>query len=474
MISSKIKFGTDGWRGIIGDDFTFDNVRICAQGVANYLKETTPTEGGIVIGYDTRFASEEFAAAAAEVIAGNKIKVYLCPKPTPTPVISYAVVATKACGAIIITASHNPALWNGFKFKIKDGASAPRPVINQIEKQIAHVIATGNLEKLPLSSATKKGLINYWDPAPAYKKHLESLINLSSLRQSQLKIIVDAMYGTGAGYFPDLLREGKIQITEINKERNPLFPGIQPEPIAKNLVKLSNLVKEQQADVGLANDVDADRIGIINEKGEFLNPQEVFALLTLYFLEVRREKGAIIKTVSSTDMLHRLGELFQVPVYETAVGFPYVAPLMLEKKALIGGEESGGYAFRNHIPERDGILAGLYFLDLMVKTNKSPSQLTDYLYSKVGLHYYDRLDFPLPSEKHQEIIDRIQTTPNYIAGIKVTGVNTTDGFRFLLADGSWLLIRFSGTEPLVRLYAESTTKEKVAEILENGKKILKI
>ena len=473
-MSTAIKFGTDGWRGIIGEDFTFDNVRLCAQGVANYLKETGLTEGSLIIGYDTRFASEEFAAAAAEVIAGNKIKVHLCPKPTPTPVISYAVVAAKAIGAIIITASHNPALWNGFKFKSQDGASAPHPIISQVEKEIARIISTDNWERLPVALAIKKGLVDYWDPSPAYKKHLESLIDLPSLRQSQLKAIVDVMYGTGAGYLQTLLQGGKMQITEINSERNPLFPGIQPEPIAKNLIKLSDLVKGQKADVGLATDGDADRIGIIDEKGEFLNPHQVFALLSLYFLEVRQEKGPIIKTVSSTDMLYRLGELFQVPVYETAVGFPYIAPLMLEKKALIGGEESGGYGFKGHVPERDGILAALYFLDFMVRTGKSPSQLIDYLYSKVGPHYYDRLDFPLPPDKRQAIIDRARVTPEYIAGIKVTRVDTTDGFRFLLTDGSWLLLRFSGTEPLVRLYAESRNQEKVAEILESGKRFLGI
>lgn len=474
-MSTAIKFGTDGWRGIIGEDFTFDNVRICAQGVANYMKEAGSTEGGLVIGYDTRFASEEFAIAAAEVIAGNGIKVHLCPEPTPTPVISYAVGAAKAAGAIIITASHNPALWNGFKLKSQDGASAPHQIISQVEKQIARVISTGMRERIPLASAIKKGLVDYRDPAPAYKKHLQSLIDLPSLRQSQLKIIVDAMYGTGAGYFPGLLGDGKIKVTEINNERNPLFPGIQPEPIARNLVKLSNLVKEQKANVGLANDGDADRIGIIDEKGEFLNPHQIFALLSLYFLEVRREKGPIIKTVSSTDMLYRLGELFQVPVYETAVGFPYVAPLMLQEKALIGGEESGGYGFRGHVPERDGILAGLYFLDFMLKTGKTPSQLIDYLYHKVGPHYYERLDFPLPPDKRQAIIDRFSHPfPESIADSKIVKVDTTDGFRFVLANGSWLLIRFSGTEPLVRLYAESNTKEQLEKILESGRKILGI
>lgn len=473
-MSNVIKFGTDGWRGIIGEDFTFDNVRICAQGVANYLQKAVSTVGGLIIGYDTRFASEEFAVAAAEVIAGNGIKVCLCSKPTPTPVVSYAITAAKAAGGIMITASHNPALWNGFKYKVADGASASSAVTTEIEKEIANVVSSGNYKRLPLTEAVKEGIVDYWDPAPDYMKHVGQLVDLQFLRQSPLKVIVDAMYGAGAGYLSALLQGGRIKIHEINSERNPLFPGIsQPEPIAKNLVKLAELVKEQKADVGLANDGDADRIGIIAETGKFLNPHQVFALLGLYFLEVRGERGPIIKTVSSTDMLYRLGELFGAPVYETPVGFPYVAPLMLKEKALIGGEESGGYGFRGHVPERDGILAGLYFLDFMLKTGKTPSQLIDYLYGKVGAHYYERLDFPLPSGKRQEVIDRVSHPfPELIAGSKVLRVDTSDGFRFGLANGSWLLIRFSGTEPLVRLYAESSSEDMLAAILDSGKKIL--
>jgi len=476
-MAAKIKFGTDGWRGVIAEDFTFDNVRLCAQAVANYLKKADSAEGGVVIGYDTRFASEDFAKAAAEVLAENGIKVLLCPKPAPTPVISYAVVETKAAGGIMITASHNPYLYNGFKCKNKYGTSTFREDYDKIEKEAAR-ISLKNSKQLPIAEAVEEGLVDYYDPVPAYIKHIETenLADLQFLKQSQLKVIVDPMCGTGAGYISSLLQGGKIQVTEINNEHNPLFSGIQPEPIAKNLVKLAELVKEQKADVGIANDGDADRIGIIDEKGEFLTPQQVFALLTLYFLEVRGERGPIVKTVSSTDMLYRLAELFKVPVHEVhevRVGFPYVAQKMLEKKALIGGEESGGFAYIRHLPERDGILAGLYFLDFMVKTGKTPSQLVDYLYSKVGPHYYDRFDFSFPIEKHREISDRVRRLSlKSIAGSNVVRTNTTDGARFVLADNSWLLIRVSGTEPLVRLYAESGSKENVRKILGSGKELL--
>jgi len=479
-----IKFGTDGWRGVIAEDFTFDNVRLCAQGVADYLKQSGLSEEGLVIGYDTRFASEDFAAAAAEVIAGNDIKVRLCLKATPTPVISYAVPATKAAGAIIITASHNPASWNGFKYKSHEGASAPDEITGEIEKNIARLTQSLSLEgrglgegvkRVALDRALKKGLVEYMDPSPPYFRQLKQLINLEELRRQKLNIIVDSMYGAGSGYFKTLLQDGNIEVTEINSERNPLFPEIQPEPIAKNLAKLSQLVVEQKADIGLATDGDADRIGIVDEKGSFLNQHQVFALLSLYLLEVRGERGAMVKTLTSTEMISKLGKIFGVPVYETPVGFKYVAPLMIREKAIIGGEESGGYGFRGHIPERDSILAGLYFLDFMVKTGKSPSQLLDYLYSKVGPHYYDRIDSHIPKSKRQTIVGRLTSSPiDTIADTGVTKLDTTDGFRFFLADESWLLIRFSGTEPLVRLYAEGESPEKVRNLLNEGKRIIGI
>jgi alpha-D-glucose phosphate-specific phosphoglucomutase len=473
-MANPIKFGTDGWRGIIAKDFTFDNVRICAQAVAEYLKQNRSDQQSLVIGYDTRFASEDFAAAAAEVLAGNNIKVHLCLKPTPTPVVSFAVLATKSAGAIIITASHNPGSWNGFKYKTQDGASASGEITSQIERNIASLTRHGgNAKSLALDRALKKGVVDYLDPSPAYFEHLGHFVDMEELRRQKLDIIVDPMYGAGIGYFKAILQGGNLKITEINAERNPSFPQIHPEPIAKNLTKLCRLVTEQKADVGLATDGDADRIGIIDEKGQFLTQHQVFALLCLYLLEVRGQRGAVIKTLTSTMMLSRLGKLFDIPVYETPVGFKYVAPLMMEKNAIIGGEESGGYSFRGHVPERDAILAGLYFLDFMVKTGKTPSQLLDYLYSKVGPHHYDRRDFHISAAKRKTILRRLSSSPpDCLASSKVTKVDTTDGVRFFLSDESWLLIRFSGTEPLVRIYAEAESLERVNVLLDEGKKLV--
>ena len=471
-MAAKIKFGTDGWRAIIADDFTFDNVRICAQSAADYLKAAKLSDRGMVIGYDTRFASEDFAAAAAEVIAANGIKVYLCESAAPTPVISYAILNLKAGGGIIITASHNPGQWNGFKFKQNDARSASPEVVAELEKRISRMQAGAGVKQIRLDEALKSGVVQKFDPAPAYIKHISELVDIEKIRHSGINIAVDSMYGAGAGYFRNIIGGGKTRISEIHKKRNPLFPGIQPEPIAHNLKELSAKIKQSGSDVGLATDGDADRIGIMDEKGEFITTLQTYALLALYLLEVKGQRGAIIKTITTTNMLFRLGELYNVPVYETPVGFKYVAPLMMAENAMIGGEESGGYGYRGHMPERDGILSALFFLDFMITLKKSPSQLIEYLYSKVGPHYYDRLDVHFPPEERESIMKRLtDSKPANIEGTTVREIDTRDGFRFLLKDGSWLLIRFSGTEPIMRIYSESNSIEKVKRFLEAGKKL---
>jgi alpha-D-glucose phosphate-specific phosphoglucomutase len=440
------------------------------------MKETGLASRGLVIGYDTRFASEDFAQAVAEVTSHNAIKVYLCPKATPTPAISFGVVTQKAGGGIIITASHNPATWNGFKYKTESGASASPEMTTRIEENITRYLAAGKIPQMPLAQALKQGLIEYIDPDKAYYQQLANLVDIDSLRRSRLKIVIDPMYGAGIGYFRKLLGDGAIEIIEINNERNPLFPGMgQPEPIAANLTRLSTTVKTRKASIGLATDGDADRIGIVDENGTFISTLHVFALLCLYLLEIRGERGPIIKTVTMTSMLYRLGEIFKVPVYETPVGFKYVAPTMMAEKALTGGEESGGYGFKGHIPERDGILAGLYFLDLMAKTGKSPSHLIDYLQSKVGPHYYKRLDLKFDESQRQAINERVRNySPQSVDGVNVAGADTKDGFRFILADNSWLLIRFSNTEPLLRLYTESNSPARVEKLLELAQRLVKI
>lgn len=472
MKTNPIKFGTDGWRAVIAEDFTFDNVRICAQAVSEYLINHNLANRGLVIGHDTRFASEDFAAACAEVAAGNGIRVFLSSRAIPTPEVSFAVTARGAGAAIVITASHNPARYNGFKIKSMNGASAPEDVINEVESYIARIFPAGEGRKTPLAEALKSGMIEMVDFDPLYLKRMTEFVDIRLLQQSGLKIMVDSMYGAGSGIFKRLLAGGTTSIEEIHGERNPIFPGINPEPIAVNLKELSEKVRRNSASIGLATDGDADRIGIIDENGNFITQLQVFALLALYLLEIRGLRGAIIKTVTSTSMLYRLGEIYQVPVIETPVGFKYVAPEMISRNALIGGEESGGYGFRGHVPERDSILAGLYFLDFMVKTGKSPAQLLEYLFSKVGPHFYNRLDIHFPAENRQSIINRIMANkPDSIDGIRVARFDTLDGFRFTMQDNSWLLIRFSGTEPLLRIYAETGSPEKVKRLLEFGREL---
>ncbi|MBN1188334.1 MAG: phosphoglucomutase/phosphomannomutase family protein [Dehalococcoidales bacterium] len=470
---NPIKFGTDGWRAVIAREFTFDNVRVCAQGLADYMNRNRIQGKGLVVGYDNRFASEDFAAAVSEVAAANDIKVYLSPRAIPTPEVSFGTVLKQAGAAVVITASHNPAGYNGLKIKSSDGASAPTELIDEVEQNISRVFESGEIKSMPLDMALEQGKAEYSDFDPFYLEKVSGFVDLDRLKNSGLKIAVDSMYGAGAGYFKRLLEGGTSQVIEINSERNPLFPGINPEPIAVNLKKLADTLKKEGAAIGLATDGDSDRIGIIDEKGRFITQLEVYALLALYLLETRRQTGAIVKTVTATSMLYSLGEMFNVPVIETPVGFKYVAPVMMEKNALIGGEESGGYGFQNHIPERDAILAGLYFLDFMVSTGKTPSELLEYLFSKVGPHYYHRRDFHFPGEKRQSIMDRLnRSQPDRISDSRVVRFDTLDGFRYTLEDNSWLLVRFSGTEPLIRVYSESSSQAAVEKILDAGQKLV--
>ena len=443
-------------------------MRICAQAVANYLKGASLTEKGTVIGYDTRFSSADFAGASAEVLAANGIKVYLSEAAVPTPVVSYAVANLGTGGGIVITASHNPAQWNGFKYKSPNGASASGDVVAEIERQITAVDPEA-ITTIPLPKAIESGLVVMTNLRPAYRQQIDRLLDLSAIRKARLNIAVDSMHGAGGGYFKMLLGEG-THVTEIKAEPNPTFPGMkQPEPIEVNLSELSETVKREKASVGLATDGDADRLGVMDEHGNFLTQLQVYALLALYFLEVRGERGAIVKTITTTSMLNRLGELYNVPVFEVPVGFKYVAPVMLREDALIGGEESGGYGFRGHVPERDGLLAGLYFLDFMARTGKTPSQLLQYLYAKVGPHYYERRDSVFDEARRGAIMGRMaESAPTSLDGVKVIRKETADGFRFILEDGGWLLVRFSGTEPLLRVYAESKSLEKVQRLLDIG------
>jgi alpha-D-glucose phosphate-specific phosphoglucomutase len=466
----QIHFGTDGWRGVIAEEYTFDNVRRCSQGFANYMISTGNQGKWFVVGYDKRFGSENFALAAAEVLAGNGLKVYLTDGATPTPVIAFSVVHRKASGAINITASHNPPSDNGFKVRNFTGGAIDPDGLIKIEKGIPDSMA--DVKRMPAEEAYEKGMIVVFDPAPEYLEHLKDLIDVEPIKQAGLNIIVDSMWGNGAGWFAHLLGGGKTQVTEIHNSRNPSFPEMKrPEPIPPNINVGLQTTVDKKADVLVITDGDADRVGIGDEKGNFVNQLQVYALLAYYLLEIRGERGAIVRTLSTTTMLDKLGEIYHVPVYETGVGFKFVAPKMTETDAMIGGEESGGFAFRGNVPERDGILAGLYFLDLMVKTGKKPSELIDVLYAKVGPHYYDRIDRGFTGDRIDREAKILAANPKTIAGLAIKRIDTTDGYKFVMEDDGWMLIRFSGTEPIMRVYTETTHKDKVQEILQDGLRI---
>ena len=465
---TDIHFGTDGWRARIAEDYTFDNVRRCAQGFADYL--TAHGRGGteVVVGYDKRFAAEHFGAAAAEVMAANGFRVWLTDTATPTPVISYSIVERGAAGGINITASHNPPWDCGFKVRDEHGAAVAPDGLREIEALIPPV---GEVKRVPLEEAQAKGRIVVWDPAPAYLEHIGRLVEIEPIKEAGLNILVEPMWGNGMGWFPRILSGGKTQVAEIHNVRNPLFPEMtRPEPIPPNINVALHKTVELGADVCLIMDGDADRMGIGDEHGTFINQLQVYALLAYYLLEVRGERGPIVKTLSTTSMLEKLGEMYDVPVYQTGVGFKYVGPKMLEVNAMIGGEESGGYAFRGSVPERDGILGNLYFLDLMVRTGKSPAQLIAHLYDKLGAsYYYDRVDTRFPPEHRPEAKARLDAAhPGTLAGLRVTDIITLDGYKYMLEGGGWLLIRFSGTEPIIRVYCETTDKSKVKPLLEEG------
>ena len=468
---TKIKFGTDGWRAQVAEDYTFESVRRCSQGFASYLIEEGNAGEWVIVGHDKRYRGEDFAVAVAEVLAGNGLKVYLTDDASPTPVISYSVVAKNAVGAVNVTASHNPPTDNGFKVRDNMGGAIDPEGLTKIEDLIPDDIADVKIKDM--SEAQEDGSIVYFDSTIDYLAHIAKLIDVQPIKDAGLTILVDAMWGNGAGWFSGLLNGGATKVIEIHNERNPSFPEMKrPEPIPPNVDVGLQAAKDHNADIFLVNDGDADRVGFGDENGEFIDQLRSYGLLAYYMLEVRGERGAIVKTLSTTTMLNKLGKVYDVPVYETGVGFKYVAPKFLETNALIGGEESGGYAFRGNVPERDGILAGLYMLDLLVRTGKKPTELLADLFEKVGgEHFYNRIDTPFEGDKQEKVDSILAANPETLGGLKVTKLVTVDGFQFHLEDGGWMLIRFSGTEPIIRIYCETMHEDKVDAILQDGLKV---
>ncbi len=466
----QIKFGTDGWRGIIAHDFTFANVSLVAQATMDYLRNRKLSGKGLIIGYDRRFLSREFAWRVAEVAAGNGIKVMLANKFTPTPAVSWAVHDRQAGAGIMITASHNPPIYNGFKLKEDFGGSA-RPSTTKILEEIVqeNILADRPVQELPFAEATAAGMIELFDANESYFVQLGRYIDLDCIRRAAIPVVIDPMYGAGSGFIPELLA-GAVEIHNIE---NPAFGGQSPEPIEEHLTEMAGLVRSGRYSVGLALDGDADRIGAIDENGGFFSSHMIFTVILRHLYERKGLRGGIVKTVSTTRMIDLLAEKYDLPIYETPIGFKHICELMLDHDILMGGEESGGLGVKGHIPERDGILMGLLLLEAMAMSGKGLRQMLDETMDEIGCFYYQRHDLQIDQEAKERLISKLSTVSmSNIDGRQVTAENFKDGFKYNFPEGSWLLIRPSGTEPVLRLYSEANDPSEVEALLRAGRAIV--
>jgi alpha-D-glucose phosphate-specific phosphoglucomutase len=467
-----IAFGTDGWRGLIAEDFTFANVSICSQAVADYIKHNPDIPNSLIVGYDTRFLSKEFADLVCQVMVSNNIKVYMTEVPTPTPVITYMIKQLCTGGGVIITASHNPYAWNGFKFKSSDGGSASQEIINTIESYILD----SDPKNIYINNPMPTEMFSIIDAKQEYVEHVNKLINVELIKQSGLKVLVDNMFGSGSGYLSEILSGGPMVVSEIHSEINPNFPTIkQPEPIEDNLNQLASMLRlGNEFDIGLALDGDADRLGVIDENGIYVSTLQSFSLLVYYFLEVKNLKGPIVKSVTNSQAIDKLGARNQVQVYETPVGFKHLGLKMLQTGALLAGEESGGFAFSGSVPERDGILSALFLLEFLAVSKKTCSNLLIDLYSLIGPLQYSRKDIPLNAFEMDRIRSFDVSAVSYDnCPFEIINITTIDGLKITTTEG-WVSFRLSGTEPLLRIYSEGTTLEIVDELISFVSQFLQI
>ena len=481
---TTIVFGTDGWRARIADDYTFENVRRCADGVAHYVESRGEQAKGVVIAFDRRFASEHFAAAAAEVVLAHGIPVSLAEHAVPTQMSSYEVVQRGSAAGIVITASHNPWVDNGFKVKAPTGSAAGPEILKAIEERLAenggHAV-----DRRPLADAEAAGLVDRFDPFEGYERFARGTIDIDALKAADVHVLVDPMWGAGSGWISRLLAGGKIRVTEIHQERNPFFGGVNPEPIRPNVDEALGMLAGGGYDLGLLLDGDADRAGAADERGTFIHQLQVTGLLMYYLAEHRGLRDPVVISVNNTSMAARLGEHYGIQVYETPVGFKYIGPKMIETGAMMGAEESGGFGFGMHLPERDGIYADLMLLDLFLREKAAGrwpvSKAIEHFHSIAGASFYQRVDVHIDRNLYAEtkrrlLVDLREQAPAELAGQGVTRtipLDTNDGFKFYVADGSWLLVRTSGTEPLVRVYVEATSADTRAAMLAAGEKLVR-
>jgi len=479
-----IHFGTDGWRAVISDTFTFHNLRLVGQAIADAVGsehwlngKTTPADIDLhkmVVGYDTRFLSDRYAVDMARVLAANGYKVLLSQSDAPTPVISFAVRQQGAIGGVMITASHNAPRYNGIKLKAAYGGSALTEQCRRVEVYLNDNEERGRgPNQMDFDQARQAGLIQRFNPLPDYYDHLRTLINFDLIAENPQRIVVDSMYGSGRGVIKGVLQGTGCEVQEIRAELNPGFGGVHPEPISRYLGALASAISMGMGDLGLVTDGDGDRIGAMDGRGNFVDPHKIMALSLQYLVEKRGWRGPVIRTVSTTSMIDRLAERYGLPMHETPVGFNHIADYMLQGDVLIGGEESGGISFQGHVPEGDGILMGLLLLEIVATSGKTLYELVENLLEEVGPAFYQRTDLRLGHPVSKEAMSRslVEDAPAEIGGEKIASISTVDGVKYLMADESWLLIRPSGTEPVLRVYAEGRTQQMVQDLLGYGEQV---
>lgn len=465
---TQIAFGTDGWRGVIAREFTFENLSLVAQATMDWMGREGLAEQGLVVGYDRRFLSLEFARRVAEVAAGNGIKVRLSDDVAPTPAVSWAVKELGAGAGVMITASHNPPIYNGFKIKENFGGSA-RPATTGLLEQIVAYNREHNrsVRATPFDEAVRRGMVELFDASEGYLRQLGRYVDIERIRQAAIPAVADPMYGAGSGFFKRLLG-----IEEIHAEHNPSFGGRPPEPIGEHLEELRALLASGRYRVGLALDGDADRIGAVDEQGEFFSSHAIFSLLLKHLVERKGRTGGVVKTVSTTRLVDCLAAKYGLALFETPIGFKHICELMLERPIVMGGEESGGLGVADHIPERDGILMGLLLLETVALTGKGLRAQLDELMAEHGRFSYRRIDAQLSCDAKEALLARLASDPpTVIAGRTVSSTNFSDGFKFIFENGDWLLIRPSGTEPVVRLYSEAGEPEMVETLLRGARQL---
>lgn len=468
MTVSGIKFGTDGWRATIADTFTIPNVKLVCQAIADYLK-SNDKGSKLIIGYDTRFFSEQFAAAAASVLTANGFQVFLPKRALPTPVVAYAIKLHQAAGAIMFTASHNPYYYHGIKFISDRSGPASSEVTTEIEKNIGLLLDRPD----QIYDAADESLIEEIDPFPAYLDHLEELVDFDAIRQSGLKVVVDPLFGAGHGLLETIFERAGCSVAAIHNCRDVFFGGQMPDPSSEILSELKKTVLEQKALAGLALDGDGDRFGLIDQDGNYLSPNQLIPLITIHLINNRNLRGSIIRTVATTHLLDKIAAEFNCELIETPVGFKYICEQMLKVDVLIGGEESGGLSVKGHIPEKDGLLACLLAIEAVAFEDKTLSEILEEIYDRYGFFQSVRLDLRLPQEKKDALIAELtQRPPRQFAGQDILGANRIDGMKFLLAKGDWLLIRSSGTEPLIRVYIETTSTERLQDLKDHFEQYL--